>query len=98
MRAFLDPETGELIQGHLPPSKADSQEIQEALSRSTDGLVTVEHPDGSMSVHLQGRFQNASVARIDSSGKLHLSCVDSPEAADGRCQHAQPPSEPAEVR
>lgn len=83
LRASIDPETGDLVVGHQPASKADSPELQEMLSRSTDGLVRVLHPDGSISVHLQGRFQSASVARIDSNGKLHTSCVDNADHADG---------------
>jgi hypothetical protein len=86
LRATIDPETGSLVQGHQPTLKADP-ELQEILSRSTEGLVPVQHPDGSVSVNLQGRFQSASMARIDSTGKLHTTCVDTPQAAEAACRH-----------
>jgi hypothetical protein len=91
LRASIDPETGKLVLGHQPTSKADP-ELQNMLSRSTEGLVPVQHPDGSVSVNLQGRFQSASVARIDSSGKLHTTCVDSAENADAACRHLSSPA------
>jgi hypothetical protein len=84
MRVSIDPETGALVPDHVPVSKADG-DLEESLSRSTDGLIEVHHPDGSVSVDLQGRFQNASMARIDSSGKLHTTCVDHADAAQGFC-------------
>jgi hypothetical protein len=82
MRASIDPETGELIVGVDPRNisnvsdKADEAAIAEMLSRSDEGLEPVHHPDGRVSVHLQGRFMNASLARIDADGKLETMCTD----------------------
>lgn len=92
MRVSIDPETGGLVQSPATLSKVDD-ELQESLSRSTEGLVQVHHPDGSVSVNLQGRFQSASMARIDSSGKLHTTCVDNHGAANAFCdgKHDQNP-------
>jgi len=89
MRISIDPETGALVPGKVPVAKLDA-ELEEALSRSGEGLVEVHHPDGSVSIDLQGRFQNASMARIDSSGKLHTTCVNSADAAHAFCngEHA----------
>ena len=87
MRASIDPETGELIQGHSPATKADNPELQNMLSRSTEGLVEEHHPDGRVHVDLQGRFQSASVATIDSSGKVQTTCVENPGAAHAYCQN-----------
>jgi len=94
MRVSIDPETGELVHGQVPAGKPEDAQLQEALSRSDEGLVEVHHADGSVSIDLQGRFQNASIARIDSTGKLHTTCVDSPEAVHAFCngQHAPKPS------
>jgi hypothetical protein len=55
--------------------------MKELVNQSTDGLVEVKHEDGSVSVDLQGRFQNVTVARINKDGSVSQSCVDNPRAA-----------------
>jgi hypothetical protein len=73
MRAYLDPETGEIGAGVGPvASKTLDPETQNALRRDTEGLVEVRHPDGRVSVNLQGRFQNAAVARVDENGVVTI--------------------------
>ena len=39
------------------------------------------HPDGSVSVNLQGRFQSAAVARLTEDGTLFI-CSDADEAVE----------------
>jgi len=77
----VDAQTGQL----RPLSPQDAQRLAEGLkrlvNRSTEGLVEVHHPDGSVSVDLDGRFQNVTVARVNEDGTLTQSCIDSPEAA-----------------
>lgn len=51
------------------------------LDNSTDGLVQVRHADGSVSMDLQGRFQNVTLAKVNSEGVVEQSCVDNPRAA-----------------
>lgn len=51
------------------------------LDDSADGLVQVKHADGSVSMDLQGRFQNVTVARLTADGTIEQSCVDNPRAA-----------------
>jgi hypothetical protein len=51
------------------------------LNKSTDGLVQVQNPDGSVSMDLQGRFQNVTVARVNEDGRVEQSCIDEPEQA-----------------
>lgn len=51
------------------------------LDDSADGLVQVRHADGSVSMDLQGRFQNVTVARVSADGTIDQSCVDNPRAA-----------------
>lgn len=55
--------------------------IKELVSQSTDGLKTVKHADGSVSMDLQGRFQSFAVARQNEDGGVTQSCVDNPQAA-----------------
>jgi hypothetical protein len=58
-----------------------AERIKELVNQSTDGLKTVQHADGSVSMDLEGRFQSIAVARTDEDGKVVQSCVDNREAA-----------------
>lgn len=79
-RIAIDPETGDLV--GMPPAD-DTFSLDEALSRSSAGLVPVRRPDGSVSVHLQGRFMSASVVRLEADGTLKTLCTDDLEHAKG---------------
>jgi len=77
----LDPQTG-LIRPLTPQeAKALAAGIKELVNQSTDGLQSEQHADGSVSIDLQGRFQNVAVAKRTEDGKLTQSCVDNPKAA-----------------
>ena len=82
VRAYIDPETGTLTQSHAYGNASADAEVENALNRSTVGLVEVTHPDGHVSVDLQGRFQSASVARINADGQIETSCVETQAEAD----------------
>jgi hypothetical protein len=62
----------------------DHKKLAEGLSRminqSTEGLTEVHHSDGSVSINLEDRFQNVSVAKV-ADGKLSQSCLDNPQSA-----------------
>lgn len=84
LRASLDPETGELRVGAealTDAAKADA-ELDAMLSKSTEGLTPVHHPDGRVSVRLDGRFMSASVARVGDDGAVETLCTES--AAEAR--------------
>lgn len=55
--------------------------LKRVVNQSTEGLVQVQHADGSVSMNLEGRFQNVTVARVSKDGSVTQSCVDSPQAA-----------------
>jgi hypothetical protein len=55
--------------------------IKQLVNQSTDGLQTVVHADGTVSMDLQGRFQSMIVARRNEDGELVQSCIDNREAA-----------------
>lgn len=77
----VDSQTGE-IQPLTPQEAAKLAEgLKPMLNRSTEGLVQVQHPDGSVSVDLQGRFQDVTVARVNKDGSVSQSCVNNPHAA-----------------
>jgi hypothetical protein len=77
----VDGQTGQI----KPLTPEEAQKLAAGLSQmvnqSTEGLEQVQHEDGSVSMDLQGRFQNVTVARVNQDGSVAQSCVDSPEAA-----------------
>jgi len=78
-----------LQQGQL--TQDQSQAIADALkgNKSTDGLVEVQNPDGSVSMDLQGRFKNVALAKRNDDGSISAACVDSSEAATAFLQNRQ---------
>jgi len=66
-----------------PLTQDQSQQISDALknNKSTDGLVQVQHADGTVSMDLQGRFQDVMLAKKNDDGSVSQACVDSAEAA-----------------
>ena len=77
----IDTQSGEIKP--LTPQEAEklAEGLAPMLDDSTDGLVKVRHADGSISMDLQDRFQNVTVARVTSDGTIEQSCVDNPRAA-----------------
>lgn len=77
----VDPQTGQIQQ--LTPQEAQqlAEGLKKMLNRSTEGLVEISESDGSVSMDLQGRFQNVTVARTNEDGGVTTSCVDNPQAA-----------------
>lgn len=77
----VDPQTGKI----KPLSPEEARQLAAGLktmfNKSTDGLEQVQHADGSVSMDLQGRFQNVAVARINEDGTLEQSCIDEPQQA-----------------
>jgi hypothetical protein len=55
--------------------------LKKMINQSADGLVQVQHADGTVSMDMEDRFQNVAVARINKDGSLSESCVDNPKAA-----------------
>ena len=75
----VNPQT--LQQG--PLTQEQSQQLAEQLegNKTYDGLVQEKHDDGTVSVDLQGRFQNVTLAKRNDDGTVSAACVDTPEAA-----------------
>lgn len=80
---FVDSQTGKI----KPLTPQEAQELAQGLktmldkNKSSEGLVEEYHADGSVSLDLQGRFQNVTVARENEDGTVTTSCVDTPRAA-----------------
>lgn len=77
----VDSQDGQIQE--LTPAEAEklAAGLKPMLNKSSEGLVEVQHPDGSVSMDLEGRFQNVTVARINKDGSVSQSCVDNPRAA-----------------
>jgi hypothetical protein len=54
--------------------------LKELANQSTDGLQAVQHADGTVSMDLQGHFQNVALAKRNEDGTVSQSCIDNPEA------------------
>lgn len=86
----IDPETGELGMPTPDQLKRLSESQQYEVDHSAAGLVEVHHPDGSVSIDLQGRFQEYATVRIGPGGKLIFDCVDGEENAKRVLQGSAP--------
>jgi hypothetical protein len=77
----VDPQTGQVRS--LTPEQARrlAEGLKRMLNKSSEGLVQEQHADGSVSMDLQGRFQNVAVARVESDGTVTQSCIDKPDQA-----------------
>jgi hypothetical protein len=66
-----------------PLTQDQAQQIAAALkdNTSTDGLVQIQNEDGSISMDLQGRFQDVVLARKNDDGSVAQGCVDNSAAA-----------------
>lgn len=64
--------------GPLTPEELQklAEGIKPLVNQSTEGLVQVHHADGSVSMDLQGRFQNVTVAKKEADGTITTSCID----------------------
>ena len=73
------------LQNPAQPVQLSDEELAAGLrpliNQSTEGLSEVHHGDGSVSINLDDRFQNVTVARVNQNGNLAQSCVDNPRSA-----------------
>jgi len=97
MIVALDPETGTFGMPTPEQARELEEQMKASLSHSDEGLEFIDHPDGSTSVDLQGRFQNMSIAHIGPDGRVHTTCVDDHDAARKALDPATAPAGP-EVR
>lgn len=77
----VDPQTGQIKPLTPQEAKQLAEGLKVMLNRSTEGLVQVQEPDGSVSMDLQGRFQNVAVAKVNQDGSVTRACIDNPQAA-----------------
>jgi hypothetical protein len=77
----IDPETGRL--GMPTPEQLRNLEAQQQIQiEHSPDLVEIHNPDGSVTVDLQGRFQEYATVRTGPDGKLIFECVDGAKNAE----------------
>ena len=77
----IDSQTGQMKPLSPEEARKLAYGLKGMLNKSTEGLVEEHQHDGSVTVDLQGRFQNVTVARANKDGTVTTSCVDTPRAA-----------------
>lgn len=77
----IDRQTGQIRPLTPEESQRLAEGIKQLVSQSTEGLVEVRHANGGVSMNLQGRFQNVSLAKKEADGTVTQSCVNDLEAA-----------------
>jgi hypothetical protein len=77
----VDSQTGDMRPLTQQEAERLAAGLEPLLNQSTEGLVQVQHADGSVSMDLQGHFQDVAVARMNQDGSISQSCVNNPRAA-----------------
>src|SRR6185503_7904590 len=78
----IDPETGRIGMPTPEQMKNLSELEQIRLDHATRDLIEVHNPDESVTVDLQGRFQEYATVRRGPDGKLIYQCVEGAENAE----------------
>jgi hypothetical protein len=83
------PQTG--VERVSTPADLDGEAaLEQMTSRSSEGLVEVVHPDGSVSIDLQGRFMNVMLAAVLEDGSHGASCAVGNQALKLATSRPQP--------
>jgi len=65
-----------------PLTQEEAQKLAAALkelaNQSQEGLKQVRHADGTVSIDVQGRFQNVALAKRNDDGTISQTCIDNP--------------------
>ena len=77
----VNSQTGQILELTQEEAQRLAAGLKRLVNQSTEGLVQTQHSNGLVSVDLQGRFQNVTVARVNKDRSVSQSCVDNPRAA-----------------
>lgn len=97
-KVHVDPKTGKFRDGEHDESSKLSEEIRSMIDRPIGQLQPVQHPNGMISIDLQGAFLNMATASVDKNGKLVLSCDKSQQAGPRQGKAAPVAKEVGDVR
>ena len=81
LRAFIDPQTGQLREPTPGEAQAFSLGAREAFEQAVKDLQVVVHPDGTVSVDLKDLFMQDIVVVKGPGGALFVRCVPESERA-----------------
>ena len=96
LRAFLDPETGQLREPTPEEAQALSAATRARIAREIESLEAIVHPDGMVSMELKGLFDQHLVVVRAPDGSLSTRCVEAAEAPAALL--APPPARPVPAR
>ena len=88
MRAYVDPETGALTSRPVTAEqRAKSHQADAGFREDTEDLQIVRRADGAIFMDLQGRFQQATVATVQSDDSIKTYCSDADHLKLGKHEH-----------
>jgi hypothetical protein len=93
LRAFIDPQTGQLREPTPEEAQALVHAAREELVQELEALEAVVHPDGMISLDLKGHFMQDVVVVKRPDGSLSMQCV--PDSEGARVSHPAAPAKPA---
>jgi hypothetical protein len=79
---ILDKTTGKLRKPTAQETFEMVSQLQSLTNRSTDDLVQVQHPNGTVSMDLKGRFGGVVLGRANADGTTEVRCVFTMEEAE----------------
>jgi hypothetical protein len=94
VRIARDPETGEIIAPEHSAEALTIEQVQTAVRKEAEGMVTIRNADGSETLNHEGRFADYTVIRMGPNGRPVFMC------AHGRigAQQLMRPAAPAQPR
>jgi hypothetical protein len=75
LKAYIDPETGELSSA---PVRSGAVPLGVQPTARPERLPEITLEDGSVMVHLQGHFEESTVLTIDENGRRVMTCTQHP--------------------
>jgi hypothetical protein len=88
MRAFVDPETGQLVSQPVTPEQQRAVEaVDPSFRQDSEGLQVIYFADGSSMANLEGRFQQATVVEVQADKSLRTYCSDADHLKMGQHTH-----------
>jgi hypothetical protein len=73
MRAYVDPETGGLVD-HPVTDKQRLDATKAMPAPDLSKVTEIHHADGTIEVQLNGQFEESVVAHVDAHGNRHIQC------------------------
>jgi hypothetical protein len=81
VRAFKDPDSGELRDQTPEEMMLDGMSQGNAKAATSRGAKALAHPQGGISIPLDESFMANAVVSKDAAGKMHMQCVEGDDAA-----------------